>query len=99
MLSNQKEKFKLPETVTYLNGAYMSPLLKSVEKIGHQAVSQKCLPFEITADDFFIGSENLKKAFSEAKKNNVLLYDIMTERSEITTLLQRELSMITLFSK
>jgi len=65
MLSNQKEKFKLPETVTYLNGAYMSPLLKSVEKIGHQAVSQKCLPFEITADDFFIGSENLKKAFAQ----------------------------------
>jgi len=65
MLANQKEKFKLPETVTYLNGAYMSPLLKSVEKIGHQAVTQKCLPFEITADDFFIGSENLRKSFAE----------------------------------
>jgi type 1 glutamine amidotransferase/predicted dehydrogenase len=38
--------------------------------------------------------ENLKLAFETAKKNNVLLYDIMTERSEITTVLQRELSML-----
>lgn len=38
------------------------------------------------------GYELLKKAFAVAKKNNVLLYDIMTERSEITTVLQKELS-------
>ena len=36
----------------------------------------------------------LKSAFEEAKKNNVLLYDIMTERFEITSILQRELSQI-----
>jgi predicted dehydrogenase len=36
----------------------------------------------------------LKSAFESAKKNNVLLYDIMTERYEITTILQRELSML-----
>jgi predicted dehydrogenase len=40
------------------------------------------------------GFELLKLAFDEAKKNDLLLYDIMTERFEITTLLQRELSMI-----
>ena len=39
------------------------------------------------------GFELLKQAFESAKKNGVLLYDIMTERSEITTILQRELSM------
>lgn len=38
------------------------------------------------------GYEQLKKAFEVAKKNKVLLYDIMTERSEITTVLQKELS-------
>lgn len=38
------------------------------------------------------GFEELKKAFDIAKKNKVLLYDIMTERFEITTILQRELS-------
>jgi predicted dehydrogenase len=40
------------------------------------------------------GFELLKAAFASAEKNNVLLYDIMTERSEITTVLQKELSQI-----
>ncbi len=40
------------------------------------------------------GFEQLKKAFDVAQKNKLLLYDIMTERFEITTMLQRELSMI-----
>ena len=38
------------------------------------------------------GFEMLKAAFDSAKKNNVLLYDIMTERYEITTILQKELA-------
>ena len=40
------------------------------------------------------GFEMLKKAFETAKQKNLLLYDIMTERFEITTILQRELSMM-----
>ncbi|MFN3999464.1 putative oxidoreductase C-terminal domain-containing protein [Algoriphagus sp.] len=40
------------------------------------------------------GFQKLKKAFQIAGKKDLLLYDIMTERFEITTLLQRELSMI-----
>ena len=40
------------------------------------------------------GFENLKTTFDVAAKNNLLLYDIMTERFEINTILQRELSMI-----
>jgi predicted dehydrogenase len=40
------------------------------------------------------GFEKLKQAFDVAAKNNLLLYDIMTERYEITSILQRELSMI-----
>lgn len=38
--------------------------------------------------------ESLKEAFAEAEKNNLLLYDIMTERFEITSVLQREFSML-----
>ncbi len=37
------------------------------------------------------GFEMLKTAFDDAARNNVLLYDIMTERHEITTLLQKAL--------
>lgn len=38
------------------------------------------------------GFELLKDAFRLAEKNNVLLYDIMTERYEITTMLQKALA-------
>ncbi len=38
------------------------------------------------------GFEKIKQAFDESEKNNVLLYDIMTERYEITTTLQKALS-------
>ena len=65
MLTNQKDKFRLPKTVTYLNGAYMSPQLKSVEKIGHEAVSQKCFPYEIVAKDFFTGVKKLRIEFAD----------------------------------
>jgi hypothetical protein len=47
-------------------------------------------PLVINPDGF----QKLKKAFQIAEEKNLLLYDIMTERFEITTLLQRELSMI-----
>lgn len=40
------------------------------------------------------GFNGLKAAFRTAEAQNVLLYDIMTERSEITTVLQKELSQL-----
>ena len=36
--------------------------------------------------------ERLRQAFAAARQRNVLLYDIMTERHEITSILQRELA-------
>jgi predicted dehydrogenase len=47
-------------------------------------------PMVITPENY----PKLQRAFEVAKKKNVLLYDIMTERHEITTELQRELSLI-----
>lgn len=40
------------------------------------------------------GFEQLGLAFKEAEKQNVLLYDIMTERYEITNIIQKELLMM-----
>ncbi|MFV0605484.1 MAG: putative oxidoreductase C-terminal domain-containing protein [Niabella sp.] len=40
------------------------------------------------------GFNLLKDAFTKASEKNVLLYDIMTERFEINTMLQKELSMM-----
>jgi predicted dehydrogenase len=39
------------------------------------------------------GYEKLQEAFATATQNDLLLYDIMTERFEIASMLQRELSM------
>ncbi|HZI26288.1 MAG TPA: putative oxidoreductase C-terminal domain-containing protein [Chryseolinea sp.] len=54
--------------------------------------------FNVLADKPMVidakGFQQLKEAFDVASKNNLLLYDIMTERFEITTMLQRELSML-----
>ncbi|QIP12159.1 oxidoreductase [Spirosoma aureum] len=53
--------------------------------------------FNVLADKpMVISSSNfgqLKDAFATAEKNKVLLYDIMTERYEISTMLQRAFSM------
>lgn len=47
-------------------------------------------PMAINVSDF----EKLKECFQIAEQNDLLLYDIMTERFEITTLLQKEFSLI-----
>jgi predicted dehydrogenase len=60
-------------------------ILKAVDA-GINVLADK--PMVITPDDFPI----LEQAFSVAVEKGVLLYDIMTERFEITTMLQRELS-------
>ncbi len=65
MLTNRKNEFKLSKDVNYLNGAYMSPFLKSVEKIGHASISKKCLPYDITSNDFFDNTKKLKQEFSK----------------------------------
>ncbi len=64
-MNSQKNKFRIPEDVSYLNTAYMSPLLKSVELIGHEAVTKKCLPYEVTGKDFFEPVEKLKTLFAK----------------------------------
>src|SRR5687767_14711122 len=65
MLTCKYAKFSLPEKITYLNCAYMSPQLKSVEKIGIRAVRKKRNPAAITATDFFTESEALREEFAK----------------------------------
>lgn len=57
-------------------------------KAGFNVFSDK--PMVINSTDF----DHLKEAFKIAEENGLLLYDIMTERFEITTILQKEFSMI-----
>jgi selenocysteine lyase/cysteine desulfurase len=63
ILENQRELFEIPEDVTYLNCAYMSPQLRSMREIGERAVARKSRPWEITPDDFFEDAEKTRALF------------------------------------
>lgn len=65
MLSCQKELFSLDGEATYINCAYMSPLLKSVEKAGIKGIEGKRNPVSVTPDDFFNDTELLRAAYSK----------------------------------
>jgi selenocysteine lyase/cysteine desulfurase len=65
MLKSQKHLFTLPEDEVYLNGAYMSAQLRSVEKIGIENLRKKATPFVISEVDFFSEKVILKKRFAQ----------------------------------
>ncbi len=64
MLTCKHSKFTLPPHVTYLNCAYLSPLLKSVEKAGIRGVRAKRNPSELTPAEFFRESVLLREEFA-----------------------------------
>ncbi len=63
-MENQSALFQLDKDITYLNGAYMSPLLTAVSKIGQQQVAAKLEPYLISGDDFFTNVQAVKQEFS-----------------------------------
>jgi selenocysteine lyase/cysteine desulfurase len=65
MLSLQRTKFTLPSDSAYLNCAYMSPLLKSVEKAGLEGMKKKRNPLTITGGHFFNETNELRAEFSK----------------------------------
>ena len=60
MLPCQRHLFDIPDDVTYLNCAYMSPLMKPVVEAGNAGLARKQHPWELTADQFFTGSEEFR---------------------------------------
>ncbi|PKP27067.1 MAG: aminotransferase [Bacteroidetes bacterium HGW-Bacteroidetes-2] len=65
MLKSQKDLFCLDENITYLNGAYMAPQLKSVQQVGIEYLQKKTKPYEISEQDFFSEKLVLKKRFAQ----------------------------------
>jgi selenocysteine lyase/cysteine desulfurase len=53
MIPCQRDLFAIPEDVAYFNCAYTSPLLKSAQAIGQDALARKTTPWELTTDFFF----------------------------------------------
>ena len=64
-LQNQQDRFSLNTEITYLNGAYMSPQLKTVEQIGIDFLKRKSQPSDILAPDFFSEKEVLRSRFAQ----------------------------------
>lgn len=59
-LESARALFDIPEDVTYLNCAFMSPQLRSVTAAGLAAVRSKAAPWMIAPADWFSTSERLR---------------------------------------
>lgn len=64
LLTCQRDRFTLPDGVHYLNGAYMSPLLRAVEEAGIAGIRQKRYPVDVTARDFFDAADAARDRFA-----------------------------------
>ena len=64
LLECQRHLFSLPEDVHYLNCAYMSPLLRSVEEAGIAGIRRKRVPSEIVPADFFTERDRVRALFA-----------------------------------
>ena len=69
-LENQANKFELPGNIHYLNGAYMSPQLKSVTAVGLESVRKKALPHKTAIEDFFDDTEIIRREYSKLINNS-----------------------------
>lgn len=65
MIENQRHLFDIPDSVAYLNCAYMSPLMKAVQDAGHGGIAAKAEPWELHPDDFFSRSWECRSRFAE----------------------------------
>lgn len=59
-LESQRGLFEIPEGVTYLNCASMSPQLRSVTAAGMDAVRAKASPWTVAPPDWFSAPEHLR---------------------------------------
>lgn len=62
-MQSQKHLFQLPPDIHYLNCAYMSPLLRSVEEKGAAGLASKRDPSRIISQDFFTEVDILRESF------------------------------------
>jgi predicted dehydrogenase len=86
-LENMIAEKKGNVVITSGNNRQKTEYIKKSIDAGLHVLSDK--PMAINVADF----ELLQQAFASAQEKGVLLYDIMTERFEITTVLQKEFSL------
>lgn len=76
-MDSKKHLFSLPDNHHYINGAYMSPMLKSVEEAGSLGIRKKQKPWNIKPETFFEESNHLRQLFANLigaiKSNSIAL--------------------------
>jgi len=75
-IPTQKSLFTIPDNISYLNCAYMSPLLKGSADAGVNAIQQRNEPWTYKVKDWFEPAEDLKQLFAaiiNANKQNIAL--------------------------
>ena len=70
-LPSQRDRFDIPDGITYLNCAYMSPLLRSACTAGEAGVRRKARPWQIRPSDFFAESEEVRALFAQLTGGDV----------------------------
>jgi selenocysteine lyase/cysteine desulfurase len=64
ILPTQRHLFDLPDDITWINCAYMSPQLHAVSEAGKEGVMRKARPWQIRPEDFFTDTEALRGLFA-----------------------------------
>ncbi|MCH2535249.1 MAG: aminotransferase class V-fold PLP-dependent enzyme [Bdellovibrionales bacterium] len=97
-----KKQFNLPEDITYLNAAYMGPLLKQSADLAKKSIDLKSHPWEITPEDFFDPIEKARHLIAQilkCKPDNIALipsasYGIATAMKNLKDLPSGEIIVI-----
>ncbi len=66
----KKHLFQLDSDITYLNCAYMSPLMTSVEEAGISGIKKKQNPQHIHGEHFFSETDELRSEFAQLINTN-----------------------------
>ncbi|MBM3571320.1 MAG: aminotransferase class V-fold PLP-dependent enzyme, partial [Alphaproteobacteria bacterium] len=64
LISNQGHLFDIPRDVTYINCAYLSPLLQDVRAAGMAGIMRKVRPWTIMRGDFYDELEQARAGFA-----------------------------------
>jgi selenocysteine lyase/cysteine desulfurase len=75
-MSTYRTLFNLPESVCFLNAAFISPQMKKISEAGIEAVSFKEHPWKLQPSDFFTGCDQLRGLVANllcGKADNVAL--------------------------
>jgi len=70
VIPSQRELFEIPEGLTFLNCANMSPQLRSVTAAGLEAVKAKASAWKITPPDWFSDTETLRTLAAQVLETN-----------------------------